>query len=204
VDVRVIAATNRSLRQLVEKKVFRADLFYRLNVLPVQIPPLRQRLEDLPLLADFFLIELGDRRRLSAEILSILQQYSWPGNVRELRNCIEYLVHITDQDFQISDLPQYLFEEENVSANTPARGKVDISYFILRQLDLAARSGSTVGRYQLLQLAVEAGISVTEGQIRTRLNKLKGEGLITKVSARQGHTITDKGRMALKYWESLS
>lgn len=203
VDVRVIAATNQSLRQLVDKKFFRADLFYRLNVLPLQIPPLRQRMEDLPLLVDNFLVELGDRRRISQEMLAIMRQYSWPGNVRELRNCVEYIIRITDQGFKAMDLPQYLFVEKSANVELVAPASQDISYLILRQLELAARSGSSLGRYQLVQMAVAAGVSATEGQIRTKLNGLKREGLIAKVSARQGHTITDKGRMALQDWEAF-
>jgi len=95
VDVRIIAATNRDLKQAVNQRRFRADLYYRLAVLEVRLPPLRERLEDLPLLVEHFATSLrleasgrGDALR-SAEFLAELEQHSWPGNVRELRNYVE-------------------------------------------------------------------------------------------------------------------
>lgn len=97
VDVRLIAATNRDLKQMVEDKSFRSDLFYRLNVFPVRLPPLRERLEDIPTLVKFFAFKAA--RRLGREINSIpakvlhqLQQHPWPGNVRELENVVERAV----------------------------------------------------------------------------------------------------------------
>jgi PAS domain S-box-containing protein len=100
VDVRVIAATNRDLRQAVREGKFREDLYYRLNVFPIRVPSLRQRVEDIPLLADTFAKKLGTRmgrkiEPLSSESISRLQNYDWPGNVRELQNIIERAVIIT-------------------------------------------------------------------------------------------------------------
>src|SRR5467141_3955785 len=97
VDVRIIAATNVDLRQLVREGRFREDLFYRLNVISIELPPLRQRKEDIPLLVDFFLkkyAEENDRpvRNITPEALRPLMSYSWPGNVRELENVIERAV----------------------------------------------------------------------------------------------------------------
>lgn len=97
VDVRIIAATNVDLRQLVREGKFREDLFYRLNVITIDLPPLRQRKEDIPLLAEFFLRKYSEENqrsmlRLSIEALRPLVNYSWPGNVRELENVIERAV----------------------------------------------------------------------------------------------------------------
>jgi DNA-binding NtrC family response regulator len=97
VDVRIIAATNVDLRQQVREGKFREDLFYRLNVITIDLPPLRQRKEDIPLLVEFFLrrySQENDRplRRLTPEALRPLVNYSWPGNVRELENVIERAV----------------------------------------------------------------------------------------------------------------
>ncbi len=94
VDVRVIAATNKDLRIEVEKGTFREDLFYRLHVVPIELPPLRERREDIPLLAELFLVQAASRHRLdaphlSSEALRILRAHDWPGNVRELANVIE-------------------------------------------------------------------------------------------------------------------
>ncbi len=93
VDVRVIAASNQDLKKAIAAKRFREDLFYRLNVVPLRIPPLRERMEDVPLLAAHFLQRYnersGERKTLSAEALARLVEHSWPGNVRELENMIE-------------------------------------------------------------------------------------------------------------------
>ena len=94
VDARIIAATNRDLKKLVESGTFREDLYYRLNVIPVMLPPLRERKEDIPLLAEFFLAQFSAEMRkpleaVSAEALEILMAHDWPGNVRELRNVLE-------------------------------------------------------------------------------------------------------------------
>ena len=99
VDVRVIAATNDNLQELIEQRMFRKDLFYRLNVIPLELPPLRERKEDIPLLAEHFLDRYCKRfgkppLRLSAHILEIFQAYSWPGNIREFENCIEYMINM--------------------------------------------------------------------------------------------------------------
>lgn len=107
VNVRVIAATNESLEQAVEEGRFRSDLFYRLNVFPVKIPPLRERLEDLPLLVEHFLEKFHsdyDKRTLglSDKALSLCLGYHWPGNIRELENVIERGVILTDNNESIS------------------------------------------------------------------------------------------------------
>ena len=97
VDVRVVAATNRDLRAMVEQGTFREDLFYRLNVVNIRIPPLRERREDIPEILDFYLKKSAadngkDVSDISPEALGVLMAYDWPGNVRELRNCVERMV----------------------------------------------------------------------------------------------------------------
>lgn len=102
VDVRVVAATNKNLEKAVEDGSFRGDLYYRLNVFPIYLPPLRERKTDILLLADFFLEKYAaenrkEIRRLSTPAIDMLMAYHWPGNVRELENCIERAVLICDQ-----------------------------------------------------------------------------------------------------------
>ena len=89
VDVRIITATSRNLRKLIGEKTFREDLFYRINVFPINIPALRDRKEDIPLLTEHF---LKGRKKLHSDALDILTNYNWPGNVRELENVIERVV----------------------------------------------------------------------------------------------------------------
>jgi two-component system nitrogen regulation response regulator NtrX len=99
VDVRILAATNKDLEQEIKAGSFRADLFYRLNVIPLRIPALKERLEDIPLLTAEFLRQFRsrglDEKRLNDGALAILMRHSWPGNIRELRNMIERLVIMT-------------------------------------------------------------------------------------------------------------
>jgi two-component system nitrogen regulation response regulator NtrX len=102
VYVRVIAATNKNLQDEIERGNFREDLFYRLNVIPFYVPPLRERLEDVPLLADHFLKEFTTAygrkpKELTAEAYRVLQGYNWPGNVRELKNLMERIVIMNPQ-----------------------------------------------------------------------------------------------------------
>jgi formate hydrogenlyase transcriptional activator len=97
VDVRIVSATNQELAQMVHERRFRADLFYRLNVFPIDLPPLRARAEDIPLLVDHFVRKLALRMnrevwQVAVEVMETLQQYDWPGNIRELQNVIERAV----------------------------------------------------------------------------------------------------------------
>ena len=103
VNVRVIAATNRDLHAAVARGTFRADLFYRLNVFPLEVPPLRERRADIPLLVEYFIHRYAKRaakriRAMSKETANLLQSYDWPGNIRELQNVIERAVIVADQD----------------------------------------------------------------------------------------------------------
>ncbi|MEN8142509.1 MAG: sigma 54-interacting transcriptional regulator, partial [Thermodesulfobacteriota bacterium] len=116
VDVRIIAATNRSLEQEVARNTFREDLFYRLNVVPIILPPLRERREDIFLLLDHFIREsnkINDREvRFSKSVMDFLVAYKWPGNVRELQNLVERLVILADsRSVQANDLPSYMVED---------------------------------------------------------------------------------------------
>jgi DNA-binding NtrC family response regulator len=117
VDVRIIAATNKDLLKSIEKGTFREDLYYRLNVIPIHVPPLRQRKTDIPLLKDFFLRRLGGRRRydrkrmkkFSDRAIEALVKYDWPGNIRELENMIERLSVLVEGDIiEVEDLPEQI------------------------------------------------------------------------------------------------
>jgi len=119
VDVRVLAATNQNLKKKIEDGTFREDLFYRLNVIPLYVPPLRDRLEDIPLLAEHFIEEFAaeDKRRkktISDAAMKMLTRYRWPGNVRELKNLIERLIIMSpDQVIAAGDLPASIQNDED-------------------------------------------------------------------------------------------
>jgi two-component system nitrogen regulation response regulator NtrX len=127
VDVRVIAASNRDLQGLIRDGRFREDLFYRLSVIPIEVPPLRARTEDIPPLVDHFVrlfsIENGKRiKSLSGEALAYFMAYDWPGNVRELRNMVERLVIMAPRDvIEAGDLPMPLRPKERWTEASEAR-----------------------------------------------------------------------------------
>ena len=145
VDVRVIAATNKKLEEEIARGSFREDLFYRLNVIPFSVPPLRERPEDIPILARFFLSEFSSAygrrtKELSSAALDVLMRYPWPGNVRELRNLIERLVIICPQQrIEPQHLPPEVFRGAARSPQQPystlheARSAYERE-FILRKL----------------------------------------------------------------------
>lgn len=116
VDVRIIAATNRPLEKMMEEKRFREDLFYRINVVPFMVPPLRDRLEDLSILIDYFIKKITKKsgKRISTiddNVIEKFHQYSWPGNIRELENVIEASVHLTSNEtISTESLPDYMKE----------------------------------------------------------------------------------------------
>jgi two-component system nitrogen regulation response regulator NtrX len=153
VDVRVIAATNKRLDEEIEKGTFRSDLFFRLNVIPFEVPPLRDRLEDVPLLIDHFNQHFAKAhgkkpKRFDAKAIEAMQRYSWPGNVRELRNTIERVM-IMHQPHKVGvkDLPAFGDEEPPASSyRFPSFKEASDAYhreFIQRKLDEA---GGNVSR----------------------------------------------------------
>ena len=114
VNVRIIAATNKNLQAAAAEGKFREDLFYRLQIVPITVPPLRERSEDIPLLIESFLGHFAEkhkrrRKRLSAEAVQLCQRFPWPGNVRQLRNVIERLVVTTPHTVvEVGELPDFL------------------------------------------------------------------------------------------------
>ncbi len=119
IDTRLIAATNRDLEEEIKRGSFRSDLFYRLNVIAIHLPPLRQRREDVPLLADYFLHRSAEQRneapkRISPAALEVLQSHAWPGNVRELENALERAVILTSGDvIDVDALPVRVTERKS-------------------------------------------------------------------------------------------
>ena len=176
VDVRVVAATNRNLEHEVKHGKFRDDLYYRLNVLPIALPPLRARAEDIPRLVHYFVDTYNDEfrkrvRRVAPETMKRLQAYGWPGNIRELRNAIERAMllaesdELTDGDFPLTTgaAPRL-----NEGVQLPAHG-IDLEQ-LERSLVVQAleRSGWNQTRAATL-------LGVNRDQIRYRIEKFKLE-----------------------------
>ncbi len=133
VDVRVIAASNRNLAEEIEAKRFREDLFYRLNVVPIQVPALRERREDIPMLAQFFMQRAAESsglppREIAADAMAVLQACEWPGNVRQLRNVIEWLLIMSPgtskDDVTAAMLPPELGANASEMTNSPWTGEI--------------------------------------------------------------------------------
>ncbi len=130
INVRVISATNKDLVEAVKKKTFREDLYYRLNVLPLHLPPLRKRKNDIPLLLNYFIrkesIELGiPQKRISGDALTYLQSYQWEGNIRELENFVKYILSTIEGNLVgVTDIPDHFKQKETEKAaateNPPA------------------------------------------------------------------------------------
>jgi two-component system nitrogen regulation response regulator NtrX len=180
VDVRLIAATNKNLEDEIARGNFREDLFYRLNVIPFYVPPLRERREDIPLLTKHFLKEFSSRysrrtREITDEAIEILMRYSWPGNVRELRNVIERLVIMNPGvgKLERKHLPPLVYRDGSrrslpeFSSLSQARAAYERDY-ILKKLDEnhgnVSRAAEVLGleRSHMYRKMRTLGISVKE------------------------------------------
>jgi DNA-binding NtrC family response regulator len=143
VDIRVIAATNRDLAKMVESGDFREDLYYRLNVVPIHLPPLRKRREDIPMLIDHFIAEYNPKLRrnivaVSDGALQKLLNYAWPGNIRELENTMQRtMVMATGSTVQEPDLPPSVRGESKL-AQRPSSDEVPVGIDVLKDIDLAS------------------------------------------------------------------
>jgi PAS domain S-box-containing protein len=126
-DVRILAATNKDLNRLMQEELFREDLYYRINVIPIYLPPLRARLDDIPLLVDTFIhrMDLKTEKNITGiakEVLDVFMQYSWPGNIRELINVIEYaFVLCPEGDISIAHLPAQLLGQQPLHVQQGSR-----------------------------------------------------------------------------------
>ena len=123
VDVRIIAATNKDIHEMIREKSFRKDLYYRLNVIPLEVPSLSHRIDDISALADEFLRSHGERQKadaktLAPEVLSCFQSYPWPGNIRELENILEYAVNLEDSPvIHLSSLPESFTNRDHLTTS---------------------------------------------------------------------------------------
>ncbi len=168
VDVRLLAATHRNLHEAVAEKRFREDLFYRLNVIPIEVPPLRERVSDLPLLADFILERIAARMGAPKAVLApdareVLAGYPWPGNVRELENVLERAVILSDgPTLTAEDLPPHMRQAQSPVQVTLASGDLSVKRamtFVERELikrALEQTGGNRTHAAKLLDLSHRA------------------------------------------------
>ena len=171
IDVRIVCATNRNLEELIEKNEFREDLYYRINVFPVYIPPLRERLNDIPGLADHFIALFNKSqnrhiKRVSASAIDMLMVYHWPGNIRELQNCIERACILsTDNVIRSSNLPPTL--QTATASKTGSKGTLEA---VLDKAEKQMIHDTLIGTKGNLVKAAEI-LGITERMMGIRIKK---------------------------------
>lgn len=181
VDVRVIAATNRDILKMIEEGTFRQDLFYRLNVVGIHIPPLRERQDDIHSLCDYFLRKFSREQNkpsaaLSPKVEQLLIEYPYPGNVRQLANVLEYALIVCDgKEIQVSDLPEELRRGSlRMESGSTEKNRIDIDGLTMKEIEkqvILSRMEEFGGHQQ--KTANSLGIS--ERSLRNKLNEYKNQ-----------------------------
>ena len=211
VDVRIVAATNENLDKMVEEGTFRRDLYYRLNTLPVLIPPLREREGDLLLLIDHFRKGIGASFTLSPELERLLLTHQWRGNIRELRNVVEYFSYTGSPVVGPEELPPTfhylpagLPEAGGAGAQPPrlADCPPEDERFVLSRLYQADREGHSLGRDAILAAAKAAGLPCSQQEVRRILSALDQAGLARVSRGRGGTRLTPAGRALCRRLET--
>lgn len=219
IDVRIIAATNKNLYELVQQGKFREDLYYRLNVLPLSVPPLRERDNDILILIHHFMNKMNSHFSLSNYAEKKLSQHNWRGNIRELRNTVEYLTNLEKDSINPDDIPLIKWEpvendnfrnknfdiSDNInSSNTQDKHliekfllqegrKLDLYSFVLSNLLKAYEEKRRIGRNAIYGIAIQENKFISEQEVRNALRKLDDYGFILSERGRGGSTITIDG-----------
>ncbi len=189
VNVRIIAATNKDLFKMVNDGLFRDDLFYRLNIFQINIPPLRNRKSDIKILTKYFLNEFNDKRIINNSFNEFCIKYDWPGNIRELKNIIEYVLKISNEPLKIENLPKYLKNPKYFKTSTT----LDKEQLILKILDKRKEKCLGTGRRGIHEEFNKTYYKITEKEIRNLINTLKDKGYIKINLGRNGCQLTEKG-----------
>ena len=211
VDVRIIAASNKNLKILVNQSQFRQDLYYRLNILSICLPPLENRKEDIPLLIEAMKQEMGGHFTLTEDAMKLIQSTRFEGNVRELRNLVERLLHADCTLIDVDTLQRHLDQDISFSAiekNDPLierffrDQKQQLGFFaqILESLMPTYRTHNRMGRGSIQQALEKKGIFRSEQEIRTALQILQLYQLVQVLRGRGGTGITPLG---VRVWEQL-
>ena len=211
VDIRIVAATNRDLKSMVKRGEFRQDLYYRLNVLPLNIPPLRERREDILFLIEEVQKQFNSNFTLTEKAKELLLSHNWEGNVRELRNYVEYFVNLDSKIIKAKDLPfSYDLEMED-ELDIGGKGGIIMKFiettgndirkyiFILEELQKAYIDNRRLGRRSIHRIAKSKGIFLSEQEIRTMLAELEKLFMVKVSKGRTGTVITKEGIRALEY-----
>lgn len=198
IDVRVIAATNVDLKNQVRKGLFRKDLYYRICVLPLNIPPLRDRGSDVLDIFDKFCRDYSYKMNLTDEVKKHFLNYSWEGNIRELRNCFEYLKHLGKKTICYGDLPETIkmdvsFAERASSVVKLEENSRDVEIEILSIIKDENSQNRKIGRKKISKLLCKKNIFMSEQEVRKILLELKDKNLVDITKGRGGTRITNEG-----------
>lgn len=195
IDVRIIAATNRNLLSMIECEKFRSDLYYRINVLPISIPPLRERREDIIMMLKYF---MKRKIEISEDVKRVMESYDWPGNIRELKNTAMYIDIMSSGDrVELYDLPHnFINIKKDYSKEIKIlKEKVSIEKIIrvmeiIKEYNLLNKS---IGRNYIVNELHDQGYIISEGEVRTILSVAKDLNLITAGIGRKGSELTKEG-----------
>lgn len=212
IDVRVIAATSENLKELVQTGRFRKDLYYRLNTLPIFIPPLRERKQDIEIFIKKFQREFQGDFIFDEKVKRVFESHNWDGNVRELRNYIEFLTYINKKEIIFSDLPTELIESYEKTLNSSSSnlekynnllldlaGKKYSNYiFILENIYKNNLFKISSGRNTLYLEAIKENIILSENEIRKILIDLESIGFIENKKGRRGSVVSQLGVVFLE------
>ena len=211
IDVRIIAATNEELRKLVKENKFRKDLYYRINTLPIMIPPLREREDDVYLLLERFKTEIGADFKFTPKAKEAFKMYNWEGNIRELKNYVEFFNFMGEEYINFEDMPlaikeyyeenkdkKEISEEENNILKETAGHRYKEYIFLLQKIKENQKIGLSSGRKILCSICEKNNISLTEQEIRGILKNLEKIDFIKVFKGRKGNIISEKGEEFLK------
>ena len=191
VNVRVIAASNRILSDMVEDGTFREDLYYRIKVLPLNIPPLRERRSEIIEIAEYYKVKMGSRFQFSQASKERMLQYKWPGNIRELKNCMEFLDNLDIETIEPEDMP---FSESDLKIGDDInQPQANEEIFILKKLVESKSKFERMGRRSLWKAAREYGLMISEQRIRLMLLEMEKQGYVIVHKGIVGTVITPNG-----------
>lgn len=198
IDVRVIAATHKNLLAEIDNGRFRQDLYYRLNVLPLQIPPLRARKDDIiPLLQRF----MDNPLPIDDSVQKALLAYDWPGNIREVKNVAAYLSLMSEHTVRLHNLPHDLQqphpETDTLVSELIQQYDQSLIIALLTQLASQTQRQQGIGRVQLTKLLVSQGYNLSEGEVRSVLQRLNTLDIVRAHVGRKGCTLTPQGLQLL-------
>ncbi|MFB4168356.1 sigma-54 interaction domain-containing protein [Virgibacillus sp. JSM 102003] len=204
INVRIIAATNKDIHQMISEGEFREDLFYRLNQLPLDIPPLRERQQDIKVLINHLLDERNIKLSLTAEMLETITNYNWPGNIRELEGLVNYLTVVADgvhagvEHLPLSMKPRTTDESEVNFAINYLEDQGDLILFkkILYSLLMYKNQNSGIGRQTIISIL---DVPISEGKLRVKIDALRKCGCVYSGTKKQGTKITELGSKVLEH-----